>query len=263
MTQFDRYVGVDYSGAGTPESPQQGIRVFVSTANKPLQAASEVVSRGRSRNWSRADLTDWLLEILNQPQRSIIGIDHGFSAPERYFEAHEIERAWPSFLTDFCAHWPTALPTVRVRDVRMGIAGSGAARSGSATWRRACEKACGAKSIFHFDVPGSVAHSTHAGLPWLAQLRDNCKTPVHFWPFDGWDIPPEHSVIAEMYPSLWHRDYPQEQRTADQHDAYTLATWLQKTDAADDLERYFHPLLSAQTVRLASYEGWILGLPGE
>ena len=28
-----------------------------------------------------------------------------------------------------------------------------------------------AKSVFHFDVQGSVAKSTHAGLPWIKALR--------------------------------------------------------------------------------------------
>jgi hypothetical protein len=31
-------------------------------------------------------------------------------------------------------------------------------------------RAGAAKSVFHFDVPGSVAKSTHAGLPWLRYL---------------------------------------------------------------------------------------------
>jgi hypothetical protein len=56
-----------------------------------------------------------------------------------------------------------------------------------------------------FDVQGSVAKSTHAGLPWLRHLRRECKRSVHFWPFDGWGIPEGSSVVAEIYPSLWTR----------------------------------------------------------
>jgi hypothetical protein len=37
---------------------------------------------------------------------------------------------------------------------------------GNARWRRLTEeRAGGAKSVFHFDVQGSVAKSTHAGIP--------------------------------------------------------------------------------------------------
>ena len=48
-----------------------------------------------------------------------------------------------------------------------------------------------------FDVQGSVAKSTHAGLPWLRHLRRECKRSVHFWPFDG-GIPEGSSVVAEI-----------------------------------------------------------------
>jgi hypothetical protein len=46
--------------------------------------------------------------------------------------------------------------------VRDGVMGNGAARVGNARWRRLTEERAGsAKSVFHFDVQGSVAKSTH------------------------------------------------------------------------------------------------------
>ena len=63
------------------------------------------------------------------------------------------------------------------------------------------QRAGGAKSVFHFDVQGSVAKSTHAGIPWLRFIRQRLGARVHFWPFDGWDIPVGHSAIAEVYPA--------------------------------------------------------------
>ncbi len=43
---------------------------------------------------------------------------------------------------------------------------------GGPLWRRLSEERSGsAKSVFHFNVPGSVAKSTHAGLPWLRFIR--------------------------------------------------------------------------------------------
>jgi hypothetical protein len=60
--------------------------------------------------------------------------------------------------------------------------------------------------VFHFDVQGSVAKSTHAGIPCLLYLRRQLGTRLHFWPFDGWSIPAGKSVVVEVYPSLWkHR----------------------------------------------------------
>lgn len=43
---------------------------------------------------------------------------------------------------------------------------------------------------------------------------------MHFWPFDGWEIPAGRSAIAEVYPALWSRSFAREGRDGDQHDAY-------------------------------------------
>ena len=73
-------------------------------------------------------------------------------------------------------------------------------------------RARGAKSVFHFDVQGSVAKSTHSGLPWLRYIRMRTGGRVHFWPFDGWRIPLGRSAVVEVYPALWNRTFPQEGR---------------------------------------------------
>ncbi len=52
-------------------------------------------------------------------------------------------------------------------------------------------------------------------------------TRVHFWPFDGRDIPTCRSAIAEVYPALWYRTFPTEDRNSHQHDAYSVARWMQ------------------------------------
>jgi hypothetical protein len=102
---------------------------------------------------------------------------------------------------------------------------------GNARWRRLTEeRAGGAKSVFHFDVHGSVAKSTHAGIPWLRFIRQRLGARVHFWPFDGWDIPARRSAIAEVYPALWSRGFAPEGRTGDQHDAFSIAAWLSRAD---------------------------------
>lgn len=139
--------------------------------------------------------------------------------------------------------------------------GNGAARSGHPRWRRLTEVRAGAaKSVFLFDVQGSVAKSTHAGLPWLRYLRQALPHRVHFWPFDGWEIPTGRSVVAEVYPALWSRTLAREGRTSDQHDAYAVATWLREADANGSLARFFNPLLDPEERVVAAVEGWILGV---
>ena len=72
--------------------------------------------------------------------------------------------------------------TTYVDFIREGECGKGAARWGNSHWRRSTEVRVGAKSVFHFDVPGSVAKSTHAGIPWLRFIRLRTGDRVHFWP---------------------------------------------------------------------------------
>jgi hypothetical protein len=121
-------------------------------------------------------------------------------------------------------------------------------------------RAGSAKSVFHFDVPGAVAKSTHAGLPWLRTIRQRVGDRVHFWPFDGWDVPPGRSALLEVYPSLWSRMFPREGRTPDQQDAYAVAAWLQRTDREGRLGEYLHPELDPAEKTVAEVEGWIFGV---
>ena len=134
---------------------------------------------------------------------------------------------------------------------------------GDAHWRRLTEERAGStKSVFHFDVQGSVAKSTHAGIPWLRFIRERLGPRVHFWPFDGWDIPAGRSAIAEVYPALWSRSFAKEGRTGDQHDGYCIAAWMSRADRNGSLAAFLKPDLTPQESEVAQVEGWILGVPG-
>ena len=104
------------------------------------------------------------------------------------------------------------------------------------------EERAGAKSVFHFDVPGSVAKSTHAGLPWILFIRKKLGGRVHFWPFDGWEIPAGQSALVEVYPSLWSKSFSREGRTPDQQDSYAAAAWLQQADLEEISRNFSNPL---------------------
>ena len=254
-SQFHRYFGVDYSGAKTPNAPLPGICVFSATVAKITE---EVIDP--HRGWSREAVAKWLVVILASEEPTLVGIDHAFSFPRKYFGVHGLSGDWKEFLDDFALHWPTDQRHVRVEDVRTGQIGNAAARSGESTWRRITEVAVGAKSPFHFDVQGSVAKSTHAGLPWLRYVRQRLESRVHFWPFDGWSIPAGRSAIVEVYPKLWSRRYPVDQRNQHQQDAYAVAAALRDADAAGSLSELLAPSLSPDDNATASVEGWILGV---
>jgi hypothetical protein len=261
MAVFSRYIGIDYSGAQTPTASLKGLRVYLVEGDAPpVEVAPPPSPR---RYWSRRGIAEWLVVRLAEDAPTLVGIDHGFSFPLRYFEAHGLKPDWPTFLDDFQRHWPTDDDHAYVDFVREGVMGNGAARTGNARWRRLTEERAGsAKSVFHFDVQGSVAKSTHAGIPWLRFIRQKLGERVHFWPFDGWDVPARRSAIAEVYPSLWSRTFAREARNPDQHDAYCIAAWLSRADRDGSLVAYLRPDLTPRERAVAQVEGWILGVPG-
>jgi hypothetical protein len=262
MAIFVRYIGIDYSGAATPTASLTGLRIYMAERHGVPVEVNPPPSR--RKYWTRRGIAEWLVERLAEGTPTLVGIDHGFSFPLCYFEAHALEHNWPAFLNDFRQHWPTDEDHTWVELVREGMTGKGAARTGNTRWRRLTEKrARGAKSVFHFDVQGSVAKSTHAGIPWLRFIRVRCGDCVHFWPFDGWDVPAGRSVIAEVYPSIWRRAFANEGRTVDQHDAFCIAAQLARADREGALGGFLKPDLSPAERAVARVEGWILGVPGD
>ena len=131
---FTRYIGIDYSGAQTPEASLKGLRVYCADG---AAVAQEVLPPPSPRKyWTRRGIAEWLADRLAEDAPTIVGIDHGFSFPLRYFEVHQLEPDWPAFLEDFQRHWPTDADHTYVDFVRDGLAGNGAARSGNTGWRR-------------------------------------------------------------------------------------------------------------------------------
>jgi hypothetical protein len=260
MPAFTRYIGIDYSGAQTPNASLRGLRVYMAEGDGP--PAEVLPPPSPQKYWSRRGVAEWLMDRLSEDAPTLVGIDHGFSFPLSYFQAHELPHDWDAFLEDFQHHWPTD-DDIRVDAVREGAVGNGAARGGNTRWKRLTERRAGAaKSVFHFDVQGSVAKSSHSGIPWLRFIRRNLGRRVHFWPFDGWDIPQGRSAVAEVYPALWNRDVENDGRTPDQHDAFCIAAWMSAADRDGELARSLRPALSAEESAIAMAEGWILGVTG-
>ena len=259
MPRFARYFGIDYSGAKTPTASLMGLRVYLAeNGATPVEVPPPPSPR---KYWTRKGVAEWLVERVSENVATLVGIDHGFSFPLRYFEEHGLELDWPAFLEDFQHHWPTDEDSTYVDFVREGAVGNGAARMGNTRWRRLTEeRAGGAKSVFHFDVQGSVAKSTHSGIPWLRFIRQQLGARVHFWPFDGWDIPDGRSAVAEVYPALWSRGFARGERTGDQHDAFSIAAWLSRADHDGSLAGFLNPDLASPERTAVQVEGWILGV---
>lgn len=259
LPQFDLFVGIDYSGAKTPLSRSPTLQVYsTDSIASPEMVKSPAATSQKHRNWNRKEIAEWIVSTVVSGETMIVGIDHGFSFPITYLERYGIS-SWDDFLDDFVHHWPTDRDG-SVDTIRRADAGP-PSRTGANTDLRLCEKwTPSAKSVFLFDVQGSVAKSTHAGLPWLKHIRSQVENKVHFWPYDGWEIPEGRSVIAEVYPSVFRRRFPVEKRSPDQHDAYSVSRWLATSASSGILNRYLDPPLSEDEREMAKLEGWILGV---
>jgi hypothetical protein len=77
-----------------------------------------------------------------------------------------------------------------------------------------------------------------------------------------WEIPVGRSAIVEVYPALWSGSSAREDRTGDQHDAYSIAAWMRRADLDGSLAGFLNPCLTPAERAVAQVEGWILGVPG-
>ena len=105
MPAFTRYIGIHYSGAEIPDEPLPYFSVYLGEGDwKPL----EVAPVPAHKHWSRNGIAAWLVERLEEGTPTLIGIDHAFSFPLRYFEAHGLKLEWALFLDDFQRHCAVA-----------------------------------------------------------------------------------------------------------------------------------------------------------
>ena len=58
----------------------------------------------------------------------------------------------------------------------------------------------------------------------------------------------------------WSKTFPTEDRDPHQHDACSVACWMQQSDAAGSLAVHFQTQLRPAERTLAQLEGWIPGL---
>ena len=141
MPSFARAIGVDYSGAQTPTSSLPGLRVFCAEgASEPYEVLPPPSPR---KYFTRIEVAQWLLERLREDVPTLVGVDHSFSFPIEYFKKYQLPRDWPSFLDDFCWHWPTDDENMYVDFVREDKYGLGAARVGNLRGRGSRSGAAG------------------------------------------------------------------------------------------------------------------------
>ena len=253
--KFNNYIGIDYSGAKTSLSRLAQLQIYIADPDSDPRSINP--PKKGIKNWCRKELTGCLKEILKSKDKTIIGIDHGLSFPYDFFKKNKLD-SWYRMLAFVAETWKTSLDTVTVEEARQKVGSPGKANEYRLTekWMPA------AKSVFHFDIQGSVAKSTHAGIPWIYEIMQDVeiRNRTHFWPFDGFDVKPGKNVVAEIFPSLFRKRYDKSKRSDDQHDAFVVSAWLRDTDKRGLLNYYFNPMLTESEKQLVVLEGWILGV---
>ncbi len=78
--------GIDYSGAQTPTASLKGLRVYLADRSSPL--VEVMPPQSPRKYWTRRGIAECLVERLAEDESALVGIDHGFSFPLRYFEVH-------------------------------------------------------------------------------------------------------------------------------------------------------------------------------
>ena len=100
--RFARHIGIDYSGARTPESRLKGLQVYESrNGGTPGRIGAPAED---AKNWTRLEVAQFCASAIESGEPVIIGIDHAFSFPMNYMKRYGIE-TWDQFLGDFIRHF--------------------------------------------------------------------------------------------------------------------------------------------------------------
>ena len=266
---FDRFLGVDWSGA------KSGGNVFV----------AEVVSARRGHRLERLERSsrervETELVSGGPGRRTLAGLDFCFSFPTAFEIGGRADWDWPALRA-----WASGLVAADP-DVRAALSDSAERpqfrlRSGDPALAllRRTERVCR-------PLPASVMHlvpyqrqvclgSLH-GIAMIDRLHD--APGVAVWPFDDdGEVEAAHTVLAEAYPAMWVDPGVAKRRPSDRLrqvrewqaqiggiDAGVIDTVLDSEDAFDALAiAVALPGLSLAAPPGVDPEGWILGVePG-
>jgi hypothetical protein len=217
---FDRFIGVDWSGATRP----RGQHVYVAEAyRQDARITIQSVVRARDRSAVEAYLrgeplaqapawSDWPgPRPLDRRARRIVALDFAFGFPAE-FRIPGLEGAWrwPEL-----AGWAAEVsddrangalePLRHVIEQTESLAAQFRLRAGDPALmhkRLTDSHAPGAESVFHLIGPSQVGLGSITGIAMLHRLRDVEGLAV--WPFDSPErVAAANAVLVEVFPRMW------------------------------------------------------------
>jgi hypothetical protein len=217
LRAFDRFIGIDWSGAGGEY--QAGIQVAqIDTDTKRLQ----LVRPAGGSHWSRQSVLDFITSVTDQ--RTLVGFDFAFSLPwNRDLKSLPVclgglegARALWAFIDDFCNNMPFLhagsiwqsqespfRPFIkfwsRVSQYQGELFDGGQLRR---TEIAAQASGLRPKSVYRL-AGHQVGAGSFAGMRLLNRIARAQSKDIAIWPFD--EIEAANVVIAEIYPTAFYR----------------------------------------------------------
>ena len=291
MSEFQRCIGIDWSGAGQSDD-RVALRVVEATGGQAPQPVRPPTSR-RAKNWTRNEVRSFLRQVLHcDSPPTVVGIDAALGYPAGSATAVFGAEHWRDMVSTI-AKWMSEAGGVRqfmnrvnARHAhRRGVPFFSRHRDVSerAWWREHHERhgfftdtgvayhrlvdmlTPQAISPFYMGPGAMVGGHTITCLNTLAPLLEARDTGGELdfgvWPQES-DWPQRRHVIAECYPAICPDiEGDTDEMSPDELDATKIAAWLRRLPPGE-LQSFLTSVDDSDGLhRLASTEGWILGVP--
>ena len=211
LPAFNRFIGVDWSGARGPRLP--GLQVAEAQSGR---SAPRLVPCPDGKHWTRAAFVAWIVESMQMPDRVLVGFDFAFSFPRidrgSFFPgvSDSPENATDLWQRVECICRDSegfyAAPFVENTPYSAYFQGGDRyERRQRLTDRHCLEAGLGRpESIFRLVGPAQVAKGSLAGMRVLRHLSQ-AVAQLSIWPFEPVPREKAAAVAVEMYPGAFVR----------------------------------------------------------
>ncbi|QDG53892.1 hypothetical protein FIV42_25060 [Persicimonas caeni] len=294
MTDFERFVAIDWSGAGTEDTAADLAAVLATRGPDGWDFELLEPSKPRRTRWRRREMRERLAELLAPDEpRTLVAVDSGFTYPygtARALLDEPTETPWRDLVRHLArAYAEHGTARAAARAVNDAADGPGPFRFNDS--RNDCRFYTGHQvgyfrqvemlapqviSTFYMGSGAAVGFHTITFLAAVDELidrRERDEVDFQVWMHEAFDADDAHHLLAECYPSLFDGVRKELEDTrpdlnAHERDAMACARWLVETQESGELADYFEPRESpvgrrsdcSWTEQLA-FEGWILGVP--
>lgn len=270
---FERWVGIDWSGAAT-----RADRINLAVAREDSGELELVQPPSKKRKWTRNEALEFLFDLLKHPEPHLIGVDAAFGFPAGFARAWIGVEDWTAMVKEFGR---LEREHGRARDVAAAINGQfegGPFRFNEsrndrrfylahdvAYFRQTDLLTPQCLSAFYMGSGAAVGFHTITFLACLSELieaRERGEVDFQVWPFEG-GLRGVHT-FAEVYPALLEAPDGTGELSGDERDAMKIVQFLR--DGRYTLEipalNLGRHLDFASNSQITS-EGWILGPLGK